>query len=124
MSVTATDRAAVRSLAGIVACSWVALTEFVGKVFPSKTRVAPAAKLDPFTVRSTGADPATAASGVNEVICAAGLLMRKPRKFDSVEPSFTAMTGMFSAVAMRYAEITAVTWLLLTKVVGTMVLKN
>lgn len=67
-----------------------------------------ASKPEPFTVKTTGGEPAIALSGEMEVICGAGLLMTNWTELDVNEPMRTP-TEADPAEVISDAEIVAVT---------------
>jgi len=112
--------AVAMSLAEIAAVNWVLLTKLVARALPFHCTVAPETKFVPVTVSVNVAPPAVALEGESEVAVGTALLMVKVRAPDAPPPGegFSTVIESVPAVAMSLAEIVAVNWVLLTKVVA------
>src|SRR5712691_8777609 len=72
-TVTGAEPAVVRSLAGMLAVSWVALTKVVVRVLPFHRTTEAGMKLEPVTVRVTGPPPCSALLGESDPSVGTGL---------------------------------------------------
>jgi hypothetical protein len=75
VTVTLAAPGSLISPALMAAVSWDALTNVVLRLAPAKRTVAPATKLDPLMVSVKSGPPATADSGLRELMTGTGLLM-------------------------------------------------
>jgi branched-subunit amino acid transport protein AzlD len=112
--------AVAMSLAEIAAVNWVLLTKLVARALPFHCTTELETKFAPVTVSVNVAPPAVALEGESKVAVGAGLLMAKVRAPDVPPPGegFSTVTETVPAVAMSPAEIAAVNWVLLTKLVA------
>jgi hypothetical protein len=112
-TVTVAAPAVAIKLAGTVAVSWLALTKVVVRAVAFQRTTAPETKPAPFTVRVKAGPPAVAEFGLREVIAGAGAIVKGDPLV--VIPAENTVTVAVPAVAIRVAEIGAVSWLALTK---------
>ena len=79
--------AEARSVAGIAACTRVALTKVVVRVAPFQRTVAPETRLLPLTVKVRLAAPASPEVGASELSVGTGLLVVVPPPMSTVHRS-------------------------------------
>src|SRR5204863_9190581 len=119
VTVTLAMPAAARSVAGIAAVSWVALTKVVVRVAPFHLTVLPLTKPVPATVSVKAGPPTRALLGVRPVSVGAGLFTVNVCAAEVPPPGagVTTVTCGVPAVARSEAGIAAVSWVALTNVV-------
>jgi hypothetical protein len=112
--------AAVMSLAGIAAVSWVPLPNVVARSDPFQRTTDPLTKLVPATVRVKAGPPAVTEVGLMLEMVGRILLMLKLTAFEAPPPGpgFTTVMLAVLAAAMSPAGIAAVSCVLLPNVVG------
>src|SRR5207249_3071331 len=101
VTVTLAMAATARSVAGIAAVSWVALTNVVVRVAPFHLTVLPLTKLLPVTVSVKAAPPVVALAGDSVVNVGVGLVMVNVCAAEVPPPGAGVMTvtGTVAAVA-------------------------
>src|SRR5438309_1013735 len=118
---TVTDAvvAAARSVAGIAAVSWVALTNVVVRVAPFQRTLEPVTKLLPFRVRVKAAPVTLALEGESDVSDGAGAVIVNvwAPEVPPSTPGIVTVTWAVPTAAMSEAGIAAVTCVGLTRVV-------
>src|SRR5438477_80722 len=119
VTVTLATPATARSVAGIAAVSWVALTKVVVRVAPFHLTVLPLTKPVPATVSVKAGPPTRALLGVRPVSVGAGLFTVNVCAAEVPPPGagVTTVTCGVPAVARSEAGIAAVSWVALTSVV-------
>src|SRR6266404_29508 len=120
VTVTFTMAAASRSVDGIAAVSWVALTNVVVRAAPFHCTVLPLMKPVPVTVSVNAAPLTSALLGLRPVSVGAGLFTVNVCAAEVPPPGAGVRTVTLAvpAAAMSAAVIAAVSWMVLTKVVG------
>jgi hypothetical protein len=118
-TVTEAVPAVAMSAAEMEAISLVRLENVVVRGDPFQCTFEPETKLEPFTVRVKAGPPAVALLGEIELIAGTGLLTVNVFEADVPPPGprFVTVTLIVPAVAMSAAEIAAVSWVRLEKVV-------
>src|SRR5437762_293802 len=119
VTVTFTMAAASRSVDGIAAVSWVALTNVVVRAAPFHCTVLPLTKPVPVTVSVNAALLISALLGLRPVSVGAGLFTVSVCAAEVPPPGAGVRTVTLAvpAAAMSAAVIAAVSWMVLTKVV-------
>src|SRR6267142_2098801 len=110
-TVTRAVPAVRRSVAGIVAVSWVADTYVVGRLVPFHRTIELVTKFVPVTVSVNPELPAVTRFGTRLVVPGTGFVIEKLCGFDVPPPGagLTTVTCATPAVARSVAEIAAVT---------------
>src|SRR5262245_20158799 len=120
-TVTGTEPAVVRSLAGMLAVSWVVLTKVVVRGLPLHCTTDAAMKLVAVTVRSKPGPPCAALLGVNAytMVFRSEAVMVKVRAFETPPPGagLSTVMGAEPAVVRSLPGMLTVSWVALTKVV-------
>src|SRR6267143_5645078 len=119
VTVTFTMAVASRSVDGIAAVSWVALTNVVARAAPFHCTVLPLTKPVPVTVSVNAAPLTSALLGLRPVSVGAGLFTLNVCAAEVPPPGAGVRTVTLAvpAAAMSAAVIAAVSWMVLTKVV-------
>ncbi len=100
----------------MAAVNWVALTKAVLRGVPFQFTVMPLTKLVPVTVKVNAAAPAVCEAGFKLVIWGTPFTVKTPA-FEVTPSGVTTLTLAVVGAAMSLAEIAAVNWVALTKVV-------